>query len=51
MVATHSHTVLKPGESELAVVHWFRFEGEKIVELWDLGQPTPKGVVNQDGMF
>ncbi len=50
-VAVHSRLVLKIGELELAVVHWFRFEGEKIVELWDLAQPIQKDVVNKDGMF
>lgn len=50
-VVTHSLVVLKPGELELAVVHWFRFEGGKIIELWDLGQQVPKDVINQDGMF
>lgn len=51
MVATHSLIVLKPGELELGVVHWFRFADGKIVEFWDLGQQVPKEVINQDGMF
>ncbi|HVZ79461.1 MAG TPA: nuclear transport factor 2 family protein [bacterium] len=51
MVATHSHIVLKPGELELGVVHWFRFKDGKIAELWDVGQQVPKETVNQDGMF
>jgi predicted SnoaL-like aldol condensation-catalyzing enzyme len=51
MVATHSRVTLIPGELELGVVHWFRFENGKIAELWDIGQQLPKDVVNQDGMF
>ena len=51
MVATHSFIVLKPGELELGVVHWFRFENGKIVEFWDVAQQAPKEVVNQDVMF
>lgn len=51
MVAVHSHLALKTGELELGVVHWFRFEGNKIVEFWDLAQQAPKEVVNKDGMF
>ena len=51
MVATFSRITLDPGVLELGVTHWFRFEDGKIVELWDLGQPIPKDVVNQDGMF
>ena len=50
-VVTHARLVLKPGELELAVVHWFHFEGDKITELWDLAQPVQKDGVNQDGMF
>ena len=51
MVATHSKVTLIPGELELGVVHWFRFEGGKIVEMWDIGQQIPKDAVNRDGMF
>jgi len=32
-------------------VHIFRFEGERIAELWDLGQPVPDGSPNEDGML
>lgn len=51
MVATHSWVALAPGDLELGAVHWFRFEDEKIVELWDVGQQIPKDLVNRDGMF
>lgn len=33
LVAVHSHLVLRPGETGIAVVHLFRFHGDKIVEL------------------
>jgi predicted SnoaL-like aldol condensation-catalyzing enzyme len=51
MVAVHSHLALKTGELELGVLHWLRFEGDKIVEFWDLAQQVPKDLVNKDGMF
>jgi predicted SnoaL-like aldol condensation-catalyzing enzyme len=50
-VATHSHVQQKPGDLGGAVVHIFRFENGKIVELWDLGQPVPEESPNQYGMF
>ena len=51
LVAVHSHVVLRPGEPGLAAIHLFRFEGDKIVEMWDIGQPVPVDSPNQDGMF
>jgi predicted SnoaL-like aldol condensation-catalyzing enzyme len=50
-VVTHSHVQQKPGDLGAAVVHIFRFENGKIVELWDLGQPIPENSPNQSGMF
>lgn len=50
-VVTHSHVQQKPGDLGAAVVHIFRFENGKIVELWDLGQPIPEKSPNQYGMF
>jgi len=50
-VAVHSHVRLKPGDLGVALVHLFRFQGDRIVELWDLGQPVPEGSPNKNGMF
>jgi predicted SnoaL-like aldol condensation-catalyzing enzyme len=50
-VVTYSRLILKPGELELGVVHWFRFRDGKITELWDLAQPATEDAVNHDGMF
>jgi predicted SnoaL-like aldol condensation-catalyzing enzyme len=33
------------------VVHVFRFDGERIAELWDVGQSIPEKMVNENGMF
>ena len=35
----------------MAVVHLLRFEGERIVEMWDVGQEIPKDSPNALGMF
>ncbi len=47
----HSHIVLRPGETGISAVHLFRFEGNKIVEMWDCGQPLPADSPNKDGAF
>jgi predicted SnoaL-like aldol condensation-catalyzing enzyme len=50
-VAVFSHVVMEPGNRGLAVVHILRFEGEKIVEFWDVAQPVPENSPNELGMF
>jgi predicted SnoaL-like aldol condensation-catalyzing enzyme len=50
-VAVHSRLRHAASDLEMAVVHLFRFEHEKIVEAWDIGQAVPKPVVNENGMF
>ncbi len=51
LVAVHSRVRLKPGEPELALVHIFRFAGDRVAEIWDLGQPVPQDSPNENGMF
>lgn len=51
MVAVYSKVVISPGEPGVALVHFFRFEDEKITELWDLAQAPPDESVNENGMF
>jgi predicted SnoaL-like aldol condensation-catalyzing enzyme len=46
-VAVHSHVRLKPDERGFALVHIFRFHNDRIVELWDLGQPVPEDSPNE----
>jgi predicted SnoaL-like aldol condensation-catalyzing enzyme len=50
-VALHSYVRHKPDDPGAAVVHIFRFENGRIVELWDVGQPVPEKSPNQYGMF
>jgi len=49
MIAIHSHIMF--GVHNIAVVHMFRFEKGKIVEMWDCGQEIPKNMPNKDGAF
>lgn len=51
MVAVHSHVKQNDTDLGTAVVHFFRFESDKIVELWDLGQAVPSKMINENGMF
>jgi predicted SnoaL-like aldol condensation-catalyzing enzyme len=51
IVAVHSHVRQNPGDPGVVVVHIFRFQHGKIVELWDIGQPIPKDPVNENGVF
>jgi predicted SnoaL-like aldol condensation-catalyzing enzyme len=50
-VAVFSRVRQRPGDLGAAVVHLFRFEGDRIAELWDVGQAVPEKSVNENGMF
>ena len=51
-VITHSRVTRQdPNAEPIAVVHIFRFVNDRIVELWDLGQPIAKDSPNRNGMF
>lgn len=51
LVAVHSRMEHNPGQPAIAVVHLFRFDGAKVVELWDCGQVVPADSPNADGSF
>ena len=51
LVAVHSRVRHSPDTPEIAVVHIFRFAGDRIVEMWDIGQEAPKDSPNENGMF
>jgi predicted SnoaL-like aldol condensation-catalyzing enzyme len=49
-----THSLVKrqdPAASGIAVVHVFRFENDRIVELWDLGQEIAQDSPNENGPF
>lgn len=50
-VAVLSHVRHNPDDRGVAVVHIFRFVGDRIVELWDVGQAIPESPANENGMF
>jgi len=50
-VAVLSRVRQTPGDRGGAVVHIFRFEDDRIVEFWDIGQAVPESNVNENGMF
>jgi len=50
-VAVFSHVRQNPDDRGGAVVHLFRFENDRIVEFWDIGQAIPENSVNENGMF
>ena len=51
LVAVHSLVHLKPGDAGIATVHIFRFEGDRVAELWDVGQEIPANSPNENGAF
>lgn len=51
MVTVYSHVKQHKDDLGGAVVHIFRFQENKIVELWDIGQPVPEDSPNENGMF
>ncbi len=51
LVAVHSRVQLAKNEAEIAVMHIFKFENDKINELWDFGQASPVDMINENGMF
>lgn len=50
-VVVHSHIRRNAQERGGAAVHVFRFENERIAELWDVGQEIPEDSPNEYGMF
>jgi predicted SnoaL-like aldol condensation-catalyzing enzyme len=51
LVAIHSRVSHGADQPDISVVHMFRFEGDRIAELWDVGMQAPKDSPNQNGLF
>ena len=51
LVAVYSEVHHRRGDRGAAVMHIFRFENGRIVELWNVGQEIPEDSLNQYGMF
>ncbi|MHC0038054.1 nuclear transport factor 2 family protein [Pseudoneobacillus sp. C159] len=50
-VWVHSHVKQNQDHLGAALVHIFRFEHDRIVELWDIGMPVPENSPNENGVF
>ncbi|WP_226658994.1 nuclear transport factor 2 family protein [Guptibacillus hwajinpoensis] len=50
-VVIHSHIKQNPEDLGMSVVHIFRFQGNQIVEVWDVAQPIPHNSPNENGAF
>jgi predicted SnoaL-like aldol condensation-catalyzing enzyme len=51
LVAVHSRARMQPGAPDIALAHILRFDGERIAEMWDIGQVQPDPMANEHGMF
>jgi predicted SnoaL-like aldol condensation-catalyzing enzyme len=51
LVALHSYIQQTKNNLEYTVVHILKFENDKIIEAWDIIQPFPEEIVNENGMF
>ncbi len=50
-VVVHSKLTLPQNKKELNVLHLFRFQENKIIEMWDIGTPIPDEIINKNGIF
>ncbi|MEL3971969.1 ester cyclase [Rossellomorea oryzaecorticis] len=51
IVSVHSHVKQHQGDLGAVVVHIFRFQEDRIVEAWDVGQLIPVDSPNENGVF
>jgi predicted SnoaL-like aldol condensation-catalyzing enzyme len=50
-VITYSQIRANSSDMEIAAFHMFKFKGDKIIEMWDVGQVVSKDSPNVHGMF
>ena len=50
-VVVHGKIRMKSDSPEIALIHIFRFEGDRIIEEWEASQRAPKESPNENGMF
>lgn len=51
LVVVHSRVRMSPEHPGVAVVHILRFDGDRIAEVWEIGQAVPDDMPNEHGMF
>jgi predicted SnoaL-like aldol condensation-catalyzing enzyme len=49
-VAVHGKVRLNPDMPEIALIHIFRFDGDQIIEEWEVAQEIPQASPNVNGM-
>lgn len=51
MACSYSRVRVNKEDRGVAVMHLFKFNGDKITELWDMGMAVPEKMINENGMF
>lgn len=51
LVVVHSRVIRQSNDPVISVVHMFRIENGKIIEMWDTGIEVPPDSPNADGAF
>ena len=51
LVAVHGRVRLKSDSPWIALIHVFRFKGNRIIEEWEASLETPKESPNKEGLF
>lgn len=46
-----SHSLVTKADMQIVVAHIFKFEQDKIIELWDIGQVLIDNSPNENGIF
>ena len=47
----HIHTVRHPGDPGMSIIDYFRMEGGKVAEHWEVLQEIPKTLPHDNGVF
>ncbi len=51
LVAVHGRIRLQPDSPVIALMHIFRFDGDRIIEEWEAIQQVPEDCPNENGIF
>lgn len=51
LVAYHSFLKQSNSDTGFAIVHILKFSDNRIIEMWDMHQPIPENIVNENGMI
>ena len=51
LIVYHSFIQQTQSDAGLVVVHILKFSDNKIIEMWDMHQPIPEIMINENGMF